>query len=118
MRFFFAPQTLLLPQHFLAMACLDPSVSLAQTESPQPPSRPPIVPEEAPTLEEVVVTGQGGSEEPAYAAQETRTATKTRTLLLETPHAVAVVTRKLIEDEGVQDLEGALRNVAGVSVGG
>jgi len=84
----------------------------------QPPSRPPIVPEEAPTLEEVVVTGQTGPQEPAYAAQETRTATKTRTLLLETPQAVSVVTRKLIEDEGVQDLEGALRNVAGVSVGG
>ena len=77
------------------------------------------MPEEAPTLEEVVVTGQsGGGEGPAYAAQESRTATKTRTLLLETPQAVSVVTRKLIEDEGVQDLEGALRNVAGVSVGG
>ena len=76
------------------------------------------MPEEAPTLEEVVVTGQSGGEGPAYAAQESRTATKTRTLLLETPQAVSVVTRKLIEDEGVQDLEGALRNVAGVSVGG
>ena len=32
-------------------------------------------------------------------AQESRTATKTRTLLSETPQAVSVVTRKLIEDE-------------------
>ena len=103
---------------FLAIACLQPTGLLAQTEAPQPSSRAGLAPEEAPTLEEVVVTGQSDTGGPAYAAPETRTATKTRTLLLETPQAVSVVTRKLIEDEGVQDLEGALRNVAGVSVGG
>ena len=119
MRFLFTPRTLFLTKFSLALACLHPIGSVAQTESPRPSSSPSLVPEEAPTLEEVVVTGQsGGGEGPAYAAQESRTATKTRTLLLETPQAVSVVTRKLIEDEGVQDLEGALRNVAGVSVGG
>ena len=115
---FFPSWTLLVTQSFLAIACLPPTGSLGQTESTQLPSTPPLVPEETPTLEEVVVTGQSGAEGPAYAAQESRTATKTRILLLETPQAVSVVTRKLIEDEGVQDLEGALRNVAGVSVGG
>ena len=116
--FFFTPRKLLLMECFLAIACLHRTGSLAQTETPRPSSSPGLVPEDAPTLEEVVVTGQSDTGGPAYTAPESRTATKTRTLLLETPQAVSVVTRKLIEDEGVQDLEGALRNVAGVSVGG
>lgn len=77
-----------------------------------------IVPEQAPTLEEVVVTAESGEEGTGYVARESRTAMKTKTLLLETPQAVSIVTRKLIDDQGAQDLEEALRNVAGVSVGG
>jgi hypothetical protein len=84
MHFFLTPRTLLVTELLLAMASLHPAGSLAQTESTEPPSRPLVVPEEAPTLEEVVVTGQTGPQGPAYAAQESRTATKTRTLLLET----------------------------------
>jgi iron complex outermembrane recepter protein len=117
MRFLVTSSSLFFTTFFLALAFLHPAGSLAQTESTKPSSRSGLVSEEAPTLEEVVVTGQG-AEGPAYAAPESRTATKTRTLLLETPQAVSVVTRKLIEDEGVHHLEGALRNVAGVSVGG
>jgi len=98
---------------------LFPGASRAQTESSAELRRKPvIVAEPVPTLEEVVVTEQSDQEGTGYMAQGSRTATKTRTLLLETPQAVSVVTRKLIEDEGAQDLEEALRNVAGVSVGG
>jgi len=102
-----------------AGAMLFPGASRAQTESSAELRRKPaIVAEPVPTLEEVVVTEQSDQEGTGYMAQDSRTATKTRTLLLETPQAVSVVTRKLIEDEGAQDLEEALRNVAGVSVGG
>ena len=120
MRFFFTQSRFLssLGIFLAANAFLYPVASLAQRTSTELAASPAIVPEEAPTLEEVVVTGQSAVEGAVYAAQESRIATKTRTLLLETTQAVSVVTRKLIEDEGVQDLEGALRNVAGVSVGG
>ena len=54
--------------------------------------------------EEEVLTDRPDQEGTGYAARESRTATKTRTLLLETPQALSVVTRKLIDDEGAQDL--------------
>ncbi len=102
MRFFFRQFTFLSSWGILlaASAFLYPVASLAQRTSTEVATSPAIVSEEAPTLDEVVVTGQSVEVGTAYAAQESRTATKTRTLLLETPQAVSVVTRKLIEDEG------------------
>jgi hypothetical protein len=62
MRFLFTPRTLLLTKFLVAIACLHPIGSVAQTEPPRPSSSPSLVQEEAPTLEEVVVTGQSGGE--------------------------------------------------------
>jgi outer membrane receptor protein involved in Fe transport len=113
MRFFFTPSRFLASSGIFlaASAFLYPFASLAQRTSTELVASPAIVPEKAPTLEEVVVTGQSAVEGTAYAAQESRTATKTRTLLLETPQAVSVITRKLIKTKESKDLnyyQGAL----------
>ena len=116
MRFDFSK---LLSTGLFACAVLFSDASQAQSESStRAREKPALVAEPVPTLDEVVVTDRYDQEDNGYVARESRTATKTRTLLLETPQAVSVVTRKLIDDEAAQDLEEALRNVAGVSVGG
>jgi iron complex outermembrane receptor protein len=71
----------------------------------------------ATTLPEVLVTGQAEAE-PSYATTNAGVALKMDIPLLETPQAVSVVPRTLLDDQGVRKLEDALRNVAGVSVGG
>lgn len=68
-----------------------------------------------PTLDEVVVTDTA---EPAYGAADAFTGTKTQARLLETPQAISVVTRQLLDDQGGFSLEQALQNVAGISTGG
>lgn len=67
------------------------------------------------TMPEVVVT----AEATGYAAPPTAsTALKTSARLLDTPQAVSVVSRQLIEDQDAAKLEDILKNVAGVSIGG
>jgi catecholate siderophore receptor len=63
-------------------------------------------------LDRVRVTGQ----REGYAAQATRTATKTDTPLRDVPQAVSVVTREVIDDQGMTSLTDALRLVPGVGV--
>jgi catecholate siderophore receptor len=63
-------------------------------------------------LDRVRVTGQ----REGYAARATRSATKTDTPLRDVPQAVSVVTREVIDDQGMTSLTDALRLVPGVGV--
>lgn len=67
-------------------------------------------------LDPIVVQG-GGFFGPTdgYVAEESRTATKTGTPLIETPQSVSVVTRRQMDDQKVQSVSQALRYSAGVA---
>lgn len=71
----------------------------------------------ATTLPEILVKAQAETE-PGYAVTNAAGALKLDIPLLETPQAVSVIARALLEDQGARKLEDALRNVAGVTVGG
>src|SRR5262245_4084510 len=78
--------------------------------------------EEQPTqktikIEETQVTA-GREEGHSYGVQDATSATKTKTPLLETPQAVSVVPRSLLDDQGARKLDDVLKNVAGVVPGG
>src|SRR5579862_1084846 len=62
-------------------------------------------------LPEVVVTGEGG-----YKA-DSLSLFKNGEPLVDTPQSAAVVTKQLMEDEGVTTLRDSLRNVSGISIG-
>lgn len=68
-------------------------------------------------LKDVVV--QGAAEvEPSYSAADATTALKSDVPVLETPQAVSVVTRTLMNDQNARKLDDVLKNVSGVTVGG
>jgi len=94
-------------------------VAAAQAQNPTPTARlntpaTESIPSAA-TMDEVVVTGSAA---PVYGATEAFSATKSQTRLLDTPQAVSVIPRKLIEDTGATTMEEVLQHVAGVSTGG
>jgi iron complex outermembrane recepter protein len=64
---------------------------------------------------EVIATGEG--EEDDYGVEEATTATRTDTPLKDIPQSIQVVPQQVIEDQQVNRLEDALRNVSGVSTG-
>jgi iron complex outermembrane receptor protein len=69
------------------------------------------------TLPALTVTARGeraDGEMPGYVAQRSASATRTDTALLETPRAVSVVTRALMDDQAVHTVEQSLRYSAGV----
>ncbi|MFZ5875588.1 MAG: TonB-dependent siderophore receptor [Nitrospirota bacterium] len=72
--------------------------------------------EQVETLPEVTVKGK--VEETGYSTRNATSATKSAIRLLETPQAVSVVTRQLMEDQNAYKLDDVLKNVAGVSHGG
>jgi len=51
-----------------------------------------------------------------YGVQQTRTATKTDTALIDTPQAVSVVTRDLIDDQAMQGMADVVRYMPGVAM--
>ena len=61
---------------------------------------------------DIIVTGKWSG----YAADDGSTAMKTPTPLIDTPQAVAVVTRDQLDDQNVRQLGDALRYVAGISM--
>ncbi len=63
------------------------------------------------TLKEVTVIGASDS---GYAARTSSTATKTDTLLRDTPQAVTVITRELMDDQAMQSMADAIRYVPGI----
>jgi iron complex outermembrane recepter protein len=68
---------------------------------------------QAQQVDRVTVTGTAG--ERFYQNTRASTATKTDTLLIDTPQAITVVPREVIEDQGIRDIAGAVRNVSGLS---
>lgn len=60
--------------------------------------------------ERVVITGNMFS----YTPPQTPTATKTNTPLIQTPQSVQVISRQVLDDQAVLNLQDATRNVAGV----
>ena len=55
-----------------------------------------------------------GAIERGYAAKRTSTATKTDTLLRDTPQAITVVTEELMRDQAVQNMADVIRYVPGI----
>jgi iron complex outermembrane recepter protein len=68
-------------------------------------------PEEEPSEEEVVVTGESSPYRPPNAA----TATKTDTPLRDVPQSIQVIPRQVIEDQKIIRISDAVRNVSGVT---
>lgn len=52
--------------------------------------------------------------EPGYDEKTSTTATKTNTLLRDTPQAITVITRKLMDDQAMQSIADAIRYVPGI----
>jgi catecholate siderophore receptor len=63
------------------------------------------------TLQEVKIVGTA---ERSYDVKSTSTATKTDTLLRDTPQAITVVTKELIRDQAMQSMADVIRYVPGV----
>ncbi|MCF4167203.1 TonB-dependent siderophore receptor [Zavarzinia compransoris] len=78
---------------------------------------------EATLLGVITVTGDDPGRDPlgpgdGYRAPTSQSATKTGTSILETPQAVQVFTRRLMDDQGSRSMTDILRNAAGVMPGG
>lgn len=67
--------------------------------------------EAPPKLQQVTVVGQADQ---GYGVTTTSTATKTDTLLRDTPQAITVVTKELIRDQAMQSMADVIRYVPGV----
>ncbi len=79
--------------------------------------------EEPITLDTVTVEGTSTAADPVgpgvgYGAENSRAGTKTDTPILETPQAIQVLTRQLIEDTNPRSMTDILRHAAGVMPGG
>ncbi|MDQ2990511.1 MAG: TonB-dependent receptor plug domain-containing protein, partial [Pseudomonadota bacterium] len=68
-------------------------------------------PAETTTLQEVKVVGVA---ERGYIAKSSSTATKTDTLLRDTPQAITVVTKELMQDQAMQSMADVIRYVPGI----
>jgi catecholate siderophore receptor len=55
-----------------------------------------------------------GTTEPGYGVKRSTTATKTDTLLRDTPQAVTVISKELIRDQAMQSIADAIRYVPGI----
>ncbi|WP_435232595.1 TonB-dependent receptor [Methylobacterium sp. sgz302542] len=80
----------------------------ARVEAPAPLGAPAST-----TLEQLSVEGQGGVTV-GYLTKATRSASKTDTLLIDTPKSVTIVTQEQIRDQNFQNLTEQLRYVPGV----
>lgn len=68
-------------------------------------------------LQTIVVSGNGNQDNATVAADNSTSATKLDTPLIETARSVSVVTRKEIEQRGAQDIVEAVNYSAGVTTG-
>ena len=67
-------------------------------------------------LERVVITGKASNSD-RYSSPGTTTATKTETLLRDTPQSVSIVTRSLIADQSMRSMADVIRYVPGLTMG-
>ena len=92
-------------------------VTRAASVERQPSSLQPVGPPPASDGSGPLTSGQTSGTN-AYAVSDSTTATKTNTPLMQTPATVTVVPQQVLIDQAVTDLQGAMRNVPGVTVGG
>ena len=85
----------------LATATIQPALADDAAEAPTP-------------LPKVTVIGEHESE--GYLVEQSRTATRTDTALIDVPQAVSVVTRDLIQDQSMQSLADVARYVPGAGM--
>ena len=84
----------------------------AQQPTPTPaPQQPKPPQQQTAQLPEVLVTGQDDYRSPALSLQ------RVTEPLLTTPQSANVITKQLLQDQGVTSLKDSLRNVSGVSIG-
>lgn len=103
-----APTAEVIPSPQNLVLSINPEGSTAQ---------PPFEGKQTPDEEiEVIATGEGGVED-NYNVPDASTATRTDTPLRDIPQSIQVVPQQVIEDQQVNRLEDALRNVSGVSTG-
>lgn len=93
----------------LPFGCLAAGLAGAQTGS-----EPPAID----VLPETLIKTELPSSISDYTAAESMTALKSEIPLLQTPQAITVLERAIIEDQGARKIEDVLRNSAGVSTGG
>lgn len=65
-------------------------------------------------LPEVIVEEEPLVEERGYKVENSSTATRTDTPLIDTPRSVGIVNRRLIDDRAIIDPQEAVQNVSGV----
>jgi iron complex outermembrane receptor protein len=84
-----------------------------------PAAQKPDEPTQEPAMEaeeeiEIVVTGE---QEENYRVPNATTATRTDTPIRDVPQSIQVVPQQVLEDRQVTELNDALRNVSGISIG-
>lgn len=89
------------------------AIAVTPPAAPDPATPAPTGSTDNPENIELVVTGQ---QEAGYVVEEATTATRTETPLRDIPQSIQVVPRQVIEDQQVQKIGDALRNVSGVSI--
>lgn len=99
-----APAAEVIPSQENLVLNVTPEASTAQTQ-----------PDEDEEIE-ILVTGEG--EDDNYFVPDANTATRTNTPILDTPQSVQVIPQEVLEDQQVNRLDEALRNVSGVTFGG
>lgn len=97
----------------LAAACLA-GTALAHAQDNATPSYLPPTQEAVLVLEKFAVNGERSAHQ--YASDHSITATKTDTPLLNVPQAITVITRELINDQGMRSIGDLTRYVPGVGI--
>lgn len=92
-------------------ACLASPAALAQAE---------VTPSYLPALDEVLhldkVTVNGTSGHDSYSVRRSITGTKTDTALVDVPQSISVITRELIDDQGMRGIGDVTRYVPGAGI--
>lgn len=86
---------------------------LSQSDEQRLQLEPTMVEDQAIKVEETQVTAERGQVR-GYVAEDSTTATKTATPLIETPQSISVITRDRLHAQGVENLAEALRYTPGV----
>lgn len=99
----------------LALTLISPfyTVNAAAQEMGHTPS---YLPAKEEVLQLVKVAVNGHRDKTSYASQRSLTATKTDTALVNVPQAITVITRELIEDQGMRGIGDVTRYVPGAGI--
>jgi outer membrane receptor for monomeric catechols len=87
----------------------------AASAQPTPQPAEPAASAPAPEDKAQTITVTGNRDTRSYQTLRAGTATKTDTPLIDTPQAITVIPRDVLEDQGARQVADAMRNVSGVS---